>query len=43
MALQSRVLSGSCVPYETDARASRKRETDWVGYVRRVGAYEIPA
>ena len=30
-------------PYETDARASRKRDTDWVGYVRRVGAYGIPA
>ena len=32
MAPPSRVLSGSCAPYETDARASRKRETDWVGY-----------
>jgi len=30
-------------PYETDARESRKRDTEWVGYVRRVGAYEIPA
>src|SRR5260370_32289151 len=30
-------------PYETDARESRKRETEWVGYVRRVGADEIPA
>ena len=30
-------------PYETDARASRKRDTDWEGYVRRVGADEIPA
>ncbi len=30
-------------PYETEARASRKRDTEWVGYVRRVGAYGIPA
>jgi hypothetical protein len=30
-------------PYEPEARASRKRETEWVGYVRRVGAYGIPA
>ncbi len=30
-------------PYETDARASRTRDTDWVGYVRRVGAEEMPA
>ncbi len=32
MARPSRVLSGSCAPYETDARASRKRDTEWVGY-----------
>lgn len=31
MAPLSRVLSGSCAPYETDARASRTHQTDWVG------------
>ncbi len=30
-------------PYETDARESCKRDTEWMGYVRRVGAYGIPA
>lgn len=30
-------------PYDTEARFSTKRGMDWVGYVRRVGADEIPA
>ena len=30
-------------PYDTEAHYSKKRSTTWVGYVRRVGADEIPA
>jgi transposase len=30
-------------PYDEEAYYSKKRSTTWVGYVRRVGAYEIPA
>ena len=30
-------------PYDLDARYGKKRTTLWVGYVRRVGADEIPA
>ena len=30
-------------PYDPEARSSRKRDTVWLGYVRRVGAYGIPA
>jgi hypothetical protein len=30
-------------PYDLDARYGKKRSTLWVGYVRRVGADEIPA
>jgi transposase len=30
-------------PYDPQARTGKKRETEWVGYVRRVGADEIPA
>jgi transposase len=30
-------------PYDEEAHYSKKRSTTWVGYVRRVGAYEIPA
>ncbi len=30
-------------PYDVEARYSRKRNTVWTGYVRRVGAYGIPA
>jgi hypothetical protein len=32
MAPQSRARSRVISPYETDARASRKRDTEWVGY-----------
>ena len=30
-------------PYDIEARYSKKKTTAWVGYVRRVGADEIPA
>jgi hypothetical protein len=30
-------------PYDLDARNGKKRSTFWTGYVRRVGADEIPA
>ncbi len=30
-------------PYDVEARYSRKKSTTWTGYVRRVGADEIPA
>jgi transposase len=30
-------------PYDPQARFGKKRSTMWTGYVRRVGAYEIPA
>src|SRR5947209_1231137 len=30
-------------PYDVQARCARERDTDWLGYVRRVGADEIPA
>ncbi len=30
-------------PYDADAHMSIKRSTIWTGYVRRVGADEIPA
>jgi transposase len=30
-------------PYDVEAHYSKKRSTTWVGYVRRVGADEIPA
>ena len=30
-------------PYDVEARYSRKKNTTWAGYVRRVGADEIPA
>jgi transposase len=30
-------------PYDLDAAAATKRSTHWIGYVRRVGADEIPA
>ncbi len=30
-------------PYDPDARFGQKRSTMWTGYVRRVGADEIPA
>lgn len=32
-----------CTPYDPEARYSQKRSTTWTGYVRRVGAYGIPA
>jgi len=35
--------SASLPPYDVEARSSRKKNTTWTGYVRRVGADEIPA
>jgi transposase len=37
--------AGQCIdsPYDPEAHYAQKRTTSWVGYVRRVGAYGIPA